>query len=428
MAADEEYWMDIEDVQDLEESPEHYDYSNVAGAYFEYLLQQISAIEKNETKVIETPEGFTFDEISIREALILSKNLQAYLESLSEAEFKKVQKASSFYQHPQEMFEQIKILFTGGVKAKEEITRIYAARAIGTYKVIRTILNTSGLFDDFSPEEANQVRQELRKKAEETLKKVMKMIPRSTLESMSKERNLLENLKKILSRSEPLFHEGHPYELITKRFRELIFWMKATPGILTYLDWKQKYLKHWLYTELYRLDRQNLKSSQEQLPQYSLIKIRSYQELELLFSELDHHERKYHQIYDLKQTHYACFSNPEEFLKEESKTGIIKRARKAENDLLESLTINQLCTLSAAVHADIVKANRKNELHGILPSGVNSRSIDWDTEGKADKKYMAETVNAQVEIAKSDVKKQGRFMKSLGNFSKKMPLLPRKKK
>ena len=200
MVAEEEYWMDIEEVKGLEESPEHHDYSNVAGAYFEYLLQQITTLEnKGETKVIETPEGFSFDEISVREALILSKNLQAYLESLSETEFKQIQKVSRFYHHPQEMFEQLKILFTGGVKAKEEITRIYAARAIGTYKVIRTILNYSALFEDFSPQKAEQVRQELRKKAEETLKKVMKMIPRSTLEAMPKEGNLLENLKKILS-------------------------------------------------------------------------------------------------------------------------------------------------------------------------------------------------------------------------------------
>ena len=59
------------------------------------------------------------------------------------------------------------MLFTGGTKAKEEITRIYAARAIGTYKVIITMLNTPGLFDDLSSEKAEQVRKELKKKAEE---------------------------------------------------------------------------------------------------------------------------------------------------------------------------------------------------------------------------------------------------------------------
>ena len=173
---------------------------------------------------------------------------------------------------------------------------------------------------------------------------------------------------------------------------------------------------------------QNLESYLAQRPQYSLIKIRNYQQLELLFSELELHERKYHQIYDLKKAHYVCFSSPEEFLKDGTKAINMKRTRKAENDLLVSLTLNQICTVSAAVHADIVKANRKNEIQGILPSGVNSRSIDWDAEEKADQKYMAATVNAQVEIAKSDEKKQGRFMKSLGNFSKKMPLLPSKNK
>ncbi|MBF0278174.1 MAG: hypothetical protein HQM13_10300 [SAR324 cluster bacterium] len=425
----EEYWMDIEGVEEEDSHPEHHDYMNVAEAYFDYLAKQISASGKGaESEGIETHEGFVFDEASIKEALILSKNLQAYLESLSEGEFKKVQKASPFYSHPQEMFEQIKILFTGGVKAKEEITRIYAARAIGTYKVIRSILNTSGLFDELAPEKAELVRQELKKKAEETLKRVMKMIPRSTLESVPKDQNLLTGLKQILSRSEPLFHGEHPYGLITKRFRELIFWMKATPGLLTYLEWKQKYLTYWLHSELYRVDVENLATHQYQQPLYNLIKIQNYKKLGTLFAELEQKERQYHETYDLKPAHLKSFGSPEEFTSRDSaKSGAMKRARKAESDLLTSLTLNQICTLSVAVHAQIVKANRKNELPGILPSGVNSRTLDWDTEEKVDKKYMAETVNVQVEIAQSDIK-QGRFMKSLGKISKKLPLLPRKKK
>ena len=46
---------------------------------------------------------------------------------------------------------------------------------------------------------------------------------------------------------------------------------------------------------------------------------------------------------------------------------------------------------------------------------------------KTDKKYMVEAVNAQVEIAKSDVKQQGYFMKLLKKISQKISLLPKKK-
>ena len=116
------------------------------------------------------------------------------------------------------------------------------------------------------------------------------MIPRNTLESMPKDRNLLKNLQQILARSEPLFNEGHPYELITKRFRELIFWMKATPGLLSYLEWKQKYLIYFLHNELFKIDVQNLTASHYEQPLYHLIKISNYQKLDTLFAELEKNE------------------------------------------------------------------------------------------------------------------------------------------
>ena len=367
---------------------------------------------------IVTSEGFNFDQVSIREAIVLCHFLQEYLDSLSPDQLQRIQTLFSFYKDPDEMLQKIKILFMGDIHIKEKIVRIYASKSVGTFKVALVILHAGELFEELPQDEREGARKNLMKHAEEMLKKIKNLLPRNIQDSMVWDRkSLYPNICHVLREKEPLFTPGHNYALIVERFREFIFWLFGNPYLLSYLEWKQKYLKYWLYTELHDLDVQNIATGEMGVPKYNTIKVNAYQKLAQLFEPLSKEDMKVNRELFLRKHHYTTLIQKEAFLPNASSANkvALKRARDTEKTLLDSLTYNQLTTLAAAVHTGMLRAKADQELRGELPSNTNTRSVDIESDNKSEQKYTAATIKAHVEQAK---KSKPLFPKLLENLSK----------
>ncbi|MGK5094056.1 hypothetical protein WDW89_18835 [Deltaproteobacteria bacterium TL4] len=413
-------------------------FMNVAAEYFRELEAQLmKELNEEGTEAAETPDrpceitapdGFQFDEVSIREALILCEMLQDYLDQLSPQELKQLARIYSFYSNPKEMLEKIKILFTGDITVKEKIVRIYSAKAIGSYKVTKVILTTVELFENLQAEESKRIQHELKENVEESLKKIKNMLPRALQEMRPWTRtNLCSNIVKTLQYDKPLFSKTHRYSLIVERFREFIYWLYGNPFILRYIEWKQKYLVYWLHTELYRLDIKNMADGASAL-QYSPIKQKIYQRMSQYLSSLEPEERHVDQELLLKKSHYALLVQKEAFLPEASPSlqASMIRTREAEQKLLDNLTYNQLTSLAAAIHREVAQAHQQQKLKGEVPANANERSLDLESERKSEQKYLEATVKVQVEQAKSKGKSGAGFLIALKKFTEKLGLFQAK--
>ncbi|MBF0287108.1 MAG: hypothetical protein HQM14_04760 [SAR324 cluster bacterium] len=405
--------------------------------YFEELEQEFIA-EKEETgwdiSHVTTEDGLHFDEESIRHALIFCKQLQKFLNNeLDEAQFKILRSTYPFYRNPQELLDKIKLLFMGSVTVKEKILRIYGAKAFGTYKVTKIILETQSLFEGLSETESGKVNQELLRYAEVPLKNIKNVLPRSFQTKINWTRETLaQNILQVLGHSGTLFDQKHRYSLIVERFREFILSLYGNPSMITYLQWKDTYLRYWLYEDLHRMDIQNMTSGAIKVPQYSLLKIKAYQQLDQLFANLDADDQMHDRSKILKKTNLTAFNQGEAYLPSADSTlqKTMNRARTAEKELLDSLNMAQIASIAESIHVEISNIRKRNELKGEIPSGTNTRSVDMGSEQKAEKKYMAATVKVHVEQAKEEENGASgvasALLQTLGGFVKRLKLKPQK--
>lgn len=396
--------------------------------------QEDAVEEENEGFKVESipytvsDDGYRFDEPSIKEALTLCEYLQDFIDHLSDEKFKELQVVYSFYADPDEMLEKIKMMFAGNVNVKEKIVRIYGTKAIGTYNVTKYILEKEELFENMEEDEVTEIREKLLDNAEEALKMIKNLMPRTLQGTVHWTRKRLsQNIRYFLSQPKPLFQRKHRYSLIVERFREFIYWLYGNPFVMEYLEWKHKYLKHWLHNELYQLDIGNIDSKETTDPHYSSIKVKIYQKLDELFASLEGSDKNYDHEYQLKKLHTAALRQKQSFILDEegNASSSMVRAREAESELLGILTPNQLATVAAAVHAEISTARKENEQQlGKLPSNADTHSSDMDSEQANEQKYTSATIKAQVDHAKEEGFLEGGLLKSLKKIAQNLNLIP----
>ncbi len=387
---------------------------------------QSADMESDAFPLIVAEDGCRFDEISVQEALAMCKGLQDYLNQLSPQQLKELQAVHPFYKTPQSLLDKLKLFFMGDVTVKEKIVRIYGAKAFGTYKITRNMLSTSDLFAEMNEKDAIQQKEALLRYAEESLKAIKNLFPRSVQENVTWTRKTLApNIQRILAQQNPLFRKAHNYKLIVKRFQVFVFGLYADTYMQTYLTWKDRYLRLWLFSELYQQDIQNMLKGGVKIPQYTGLKIKIYQQLDTIFSTLEGEDTQYDKSKLPNKTQYSVMSRGEAFLSDADPhlQASLKKARESEKALLDSLSLNQVATIAEWVHKEILKVKRSEKLDGELPSGANTRTSDIASEQKAEEKYTANTVRVHVEHAKEEGEKPGSgFLKALSSLANKFKL------
>ncbi len=380
---------------------------------------------------IEAGDQLRFDEISINAAMGLCDNLHKYLSNdINNTEFLAIRQIHSFYESPEQLLEMVKLMFLGNIAAKEKITRIYGAKAFGTYKVTQIILETRELFQE--AEDPEKARSNLQRYAEEPLQKLKLLFPESKQSKIPDSgKELANGVRQVLADPSPLFEKGDDYGQIVDKFRDFVFCLYGNAYVLKYVEWKDKYLRFWLFRELTRLDIQNMMSANVKVPQFSLMKIKIYQQLDSTFYVLDRADRVYDKTKNLKKMHTRALSHGEGFLAnaDDATKAELEKARVAEKALLDALNPSQVACIASRVHEEIAQIRRNKKLKGKAPANANTRSVDLGPEKQADKKYMAATLKVQA----SQIKEEGRpkaahFLKALSGLANKLRLLPRREK
>ena len=412
-------------------------FTNEVLEYFQTLENQLkkqfssaddqTSPNQKQTNHIISSDGLYFDEDSIKEALILRNLLQNFIEELSEQDFQLLQSVYSFFSDPKDLLSKFKVLFMGNIASKDKITRIYASKAIGSYKVTKMILDTQELSQEMSAEDFQKYQEQLLENSEVILKKIKGLLPRSLQKKIKWNRKtLLKNIQQALSQSKLLFQKGHNYHLISERYREFIYWLYANPLLINYFWWKYKYLKYWLYEELHELDRNSINHDESNHPFYTSIKLKIYQNLEPVFLGLKSHEHVYPKDKLLKKSQLSILSQTEVYLESssEQEQDLLQRARSAELEFLNALTLNQLCALAEKVHKDISLQPSLTKVKTQPRLSANTRPVDVSAEQLADNKYMGRIAKVQSDIAKKyhlDTEKIGKFLhhfvKTIGLFS-----------
>ena len=429
---DQESSQEEQDIAAEKEDEGYHPLLQLTVTYFKNLEEQTKKDEEvpqeeNRGVIVEAEDGFSFDQISIREALVMCDQLQNFLTQLSTPEFKMLQSIQMFFKSPERLLYKMKLFYMGDLKVKERIIRIYVTKAFGSYKIIRNIFATTALFEAMDPEATAELKDKLLKYAEETFIKTKKIIPFSAQVKVRWNRkNLIPGVQKILT-EQLLFHKDYDYQKATQQYRELIFDLYANPHMQLYLDWKDKYLKHWLYTELHQQDVQHLTDEQAKLPRYTSIKIQIYQQLSSIFLTLEGEDQVFDKKLLLKKTEMSTLIRGEAFLptSEDILQNYFNRARESEKNLLDALSINQIATVAEWVHKEIMQLKRNQQLEGDLPPGLNTRQSDIASEQKAEEAYTAKTIEVQEEQAKKEKEGQApskKFLNALNLLKSKFKL------
>ncbi|MBF0288930.1 MAG: hypothetical protein HQM14_14025 [SAR324 cluster bacterium] len=388
-------------------------------------------LDDEEFSDIVASDKLQFDEHSINAALALCRDLEKYIQTqLSDDQFTEIQSTYLFYESPQQLLDMIKLLFIGDLRAKEKVVRIYGAKMFGTYKVVQMILNTTGIFEDMEEIAEKEAKESLLKYAENPLREFKKFFkPSLQTQIPSTGLELATKVRETLASKAPLFDETNDYNQILEVFRNFILCLYADLFVLQYLEWKEKYLRYWIYQELYRLDIQNM-TGETKIPQYSFIKTRVYQQLDNVFSNLDRVERIFDKSLLLKKNHYRAMGHGEAFLpegEEADKTALMK-ARDSEAVLLNSLNRAQINSIAERLHIEIAQTRKDKKLRGKPPANANMRSTDIGAEKKADQKYVAAAVKAQVtEAKKKDKPPAAQFFKAMGKMVQNLRIGVKKK-
>ncbi|MBF0352527.1 MAG: hypothetical protein HQM11_15960 [SAR324 cluster bacterium] len=373
---------------------------------------------------ITTEEGLVFGLYSVKEAVILCEFLQEYLDQLPKDQLHEIQKIFSFFNDPEEMLTKLKLLFTGDIKVKEKIVRIYASKALSTYRVTRSILENTELFTSLAPADAQKNRENLVAQAEESLKKIKNLLPRSIQSSMTWSRKTLYgNTVQLMSLESPLFGENLNLALLSERYRELIYWLLGNPHILLYLRWKHRYLAWWLTDTLYEQDCRNITKGVSTTPQYAIFKVDAYQQARELFKKLNASDQQFPAQLEMKSTHYSLLKSPQNY--KSVKEPLLQQARTAEKEWLEGLTFNQLTTLAAAVHKSITSARKARQIQdNQLPPATGLRTADLESDNQTEKDNMARTVQVHMDDVKEKGSRLSGFMNTLTRLVQKFKIFP----
>ncbi len=388
--------------------------------YFTRIQQQLVSEKKQS---IDTPDGWFFEEYSLDEALAFCEQLQNHLDHLSEEELQHLQTLHPFYKSPTHVLEKLKLLFAGSIGAKEQIVRIYANKSFGTYKIIQSIVEAENLFIEESESETVKITRSLQNYAERSLKRLKNLLPSAAQQDMRwSQKSLFPNLQKIMNQPELFFKTDDNQQLMARRFRTFIFALYADKSLLLYLDWKHKYLRHWLYTELYLLDLVNMQTSGVQVPYNTKIKVKVYQQLEQAFMNLPLEDRSYDKSKHLTKTRLSIMQRGEAFFPEAEPLlyNNLNKSRDAEKALLDSLTPNQVATIAEMVQKEM-KAEQKNRpvsAQTAANSSTESENNEMSSVHRAEKHYTEQTIQAQVEVAKVESPHaSGTFLKTLNQFA-----------
>ncbi len=381
--------------------------------YFEDLKNKLAISPDGGTKEgaqIVSDDGLVFDQVSIKEALILCEEIQEFIsEKLTEEQHQVVKSILPFYGSSGELLDYIKLLFTGDSAAKEKTLRIYASKVIGTYNVVALMLKNQQLFEKEIAPKLELSQQELLEFAEAPLKEIKSLLPRSIQEQYTWTRkNLKANLCQILRSREPIFLEEHNQELIAERFRKFTSHLLCDTGIFDYLSWKHEYFKYWLHTELYEMDKRNIVSGKSNDPQYALAKVAAYESIEKIFAVVDEADRIYDQNKLLSEEICDSLKDTEKYfpsLDPFDSSDPLTEPRKCEKDLLDSLNVAQVAALAENVHRGIATMQSAGQLKGEVPEAMNVRSMEMGSQAKMEKACQATVLKMQWEHTKKYSKK-----------------------
>ncbi len=400
-------------LEEADTTIHRHNFLNPVIAYFEALKQKLvqdSLVdvfdEKNNNTHhplrIVADDGLTYDEDSVEEALALCDQMQNYLShAITDEQFHLLASTYIFYRNPEQLLDHLKLLFTGDVAAKEKILRIYTVKAIGSYNVIMTVKETPSLFNKLPEEEAQTIQSALQDFAENPLRQCKNLMPRSIQGRYTWSRKQLKkNISAILRSSEPIFKADHNYNRIVKRYRKFVYHLLCNPGVFQYLEWKDKYLRYWIYTELYRLDIRNLISSDVKIPRYSRVKIKGYQRIETIVSVLSPEDQFIDRQYQLSKSTYTFLSQGENYMHEVDGKNSMQRARDSEKRLLDALSISQTAALAEFIHQELGSLRASEEVPAEMPASAKFRSLDIASEQQIEKAYQTATIKMHWEAAK----------------------------
>ncbi len=328
--------------------------------YFKHLEQTLidelsdpGAIEvediDDEFPDIVAKDELQFDELSINAAITLCDQIEKYVGSLSDAQFIEIQSIYLFYESSGQLLDMVKLFFIGDLVAKEKVIRIYGSKVFGTFRVVQMILDSSALFEGVEEADKQKAREMMLKYAEDPLRQFKKFFIDSEQEEIpSTGSGLADGVRNALANKDPLFEGSDDYNQILENFRNFILSLYTNSFVLEYVQWKEKYMRNWLFYELYQLDINNMTASEIKSPQYSLIKYKLYQQLDTSFSHLERSDRIYDKSLELKKIHYRALSQGESFLPdaEEGSRIALERAREAEKGLLDSLNSAQINSIA----------------------------------------------------------------------------------
>lgn len=402
-------------------------------AYFQKLEKKIPSVAQpasanEQGGLIESEDSYQFDTYSIREALILCKQLQAYIEKLSKGQLKAFQLVYPFYKSPERLLNKLKISFMGDLKVKEKIIRIYTTKTLGSDKLTTNILTCPSLFANVDSEEVKEIKRNLWKYSGGVLKILKEILPEKVQTQLKwTPQTLVPNIKKYLTKGIPLFPPGYSYQVGTKQFREIIFYIFANPHTELYLAWKHKYLKHWLYEELFQEDVKYLKKQRKQIPRYMSIKLKMYQNLSGIFSTLEDEDQLFEKVLLLKKTELTLLKRGDAFVSTtKSLNANFTKARRSEKALLDSLSTNQLATVAEWVHKEILQIKKNPDLEEEIPT-MDARNDDIASEQKAEQTYTAKTMDVQIEHAEETGGSSNKVLSALKQLKSKFSFGKKKK-
>ncbi len=381
--------------------------------YFETLKNKLLISPDNDSKngtQIVSEDGLVFDQMSVKEALILCEDIREFIsEQLTPEQHQVIKSILPFYGSSEELLDYLKLLFMGDSAAKEKILRIYASKVIGTYNVISLMLKNQKFFKKATVSESKLSQKELLEFAEAPLKEIKNLLPRSIQEEYTWTRkNLKLNICKILRSREPIFRESHNHDLIAERFRKFTSHLLCDTGIFDYLAWKHHYFKYWLHTELYEMDKRNVVSGKSDDPQYALAKVAAYESVENIFTSLDEADRTFDQSHQLSPEMCEGLKDTEKYfpsLDPFDSSDPLEKIREQEKKWLDSLNVAQVAALSENVHRGIATMQSAGQLKGEIPEAMNIRSVEIGSQAKVEKACQATTLKMQWEHTRKYGKK-----------------------
>lgn len=373
-------------------------------------------------------DNLHFDENSVHQGLAFSLQLQDFFtEKIDDHEFNVLRSVYSFYHNQNELLEKVKLLFLGDIKVKEKITRLYGQKALGTYKVVKVLIETKGLYTHLAEEDVRLVHQKLYDYATRPLKAFRGLLPRSLRKKYPWDgRSWERSLHQIVKKEPSLFEKNLDYAEVSERFREFIFSLYGDPLVLDYLHWKNRYLIYWMHESLHQLDVEGINSGRFKKPRYSLLKLKAYQHLERLVSEITTYNRPLDKAKMLKKSSYSTFSSDDGFRQDVSDPvkQALHRAREAERMLLESLTVTQTALLAEKIHMEIREAFKDDPGTQELPVAARPAPVQFASEQKREQMTMKAAVKVQAEHARKELKALGGdFLKALSGVAEKLKIV-----